>query len=130
MSAFSGKSSTKATLVDKLEIESLRRENPLLLELEYALARLASSKLTKLQKRILLELYQNGNGDHTLSSLVRKFSAELGVPESTLKWSLRGLRDIGLIASGNIEVKGIPVSLTYAGMVVAKYMTEEGLESA
>lgn len=125
MSAFSRKSSAENVLVNKLEIEDLRRENPLLLELEHTLVKLALLKLTKLQKRLLLELYRNGNGDHTLSSLVRKLSVELGIPESTLKWSLRGLRDIGLIASGNIEVKGIPVSLTYAGMIVAKHIVEE-----
>jgi len=99
-------------------------DNPLLLELEHVLTRLALSKLTELQKRIMVELYRNGDGYETFSSLVRKLSVKLSAPESTLKWSLRGLRDVGLITSGKADLKGIPVSLTYAGAVVAKHLAE------
>lgn len=73
-----------------------------------------------------MKLYCEGNGKHTLSSLVRKLAEELEVPESTLKWSIRGLRDLGLVESGSVEVKGVPVSLTYAGLVVAKNIVEGG----
>lgn len=124
MSVFSRKSATKEPLRSTTRTGDLKHENPLLLELEYALTRLALSKLTKLQRAILLKLYYEGNGKHTFSSLVRKLADELGTPESTLKWSIRGLRDLGLVESGSVEVKGIPVSLTYAGLVVAKNIVE------
>jgi len=120
VSAFSRKSATEAPPQGLARIGDLKHENPLLLELEHALTRLALSKLTKLQKAILLKLYREGNGKHTFSSLVRRLADELGASESTLKWSVRGLRDLGLIESGSMEVKGVPVSLTYAGLVVAK----------
>ena len=123
MSAFSRKSSTEEPR-PSTTISDLKHENPLLLELEQALTRLALSKLTKLQRAILLRLYCEGNGKHTLSSLVRKLADELGAPESTLKWSIRGLRDLGLVESGSVEVRGVPVSLTYAGLVVAKNIME------
>jgi len=119
VSTFSRKSSAEE-LRPSTTISDLKHENPLLLELEQALTRLALSKLTELQRAILLRLYCEGNGKHTLSSLVRKLAYELGAPESTLKWSIRGLRDLGLVESGSVEVKGVPVSLTYAGLVVAK----------
>ena len=127
MSAFSRKSSAEE-LLRSTTISDLGRENPLLLELKHALIKLAASKLTKLQRAILLRLYREGNGKHTFSSLVRKLADELGVPESTLKWSIRGLRDLGLVESGSVKVRGVPVSLTYAGLVVAKNIVEvEGL---
>jgi len=120
VSAFSRKSATEAPPQGLTRTGDLKHENPLLLELEHALTRLALSKLTKLQKAILLKLYREGNGKHTFSSLVRRLADELGASESTLKWSVRGLRDLGLIGSGSMKVKGVPVSLTYAGLVVAK----------
>ncbi|MEM4576178.1 MAG: hypothetical protein QW701_01805 [Candidatus Nezhaarchaeales archaeon] len=124
MSTFSRKRSSEETLISSPKPEEWKPENPLLLELEFALTRLALMKLTKLQKILLLRLYSEDCNDYTLSSLVRKLSTELEVPESTLKWSLRGLRDMGLITSGGKDAKGIPVSLTYAGLIVAKNIAE------
>jgi len=126
VSVFSKRSTTEKPLLSALNVKDLKCENPILLELEHALTRLALSKLTKLQKTILLRLYCEGSGEYTFSSLVRKLSAELGISESTLKWSFRGLRDLGLIESGSMDVKGVPVSLTYAGLVVAKNIMEGG----
>jgi len=127
VSAFSRESSAEE-LRRGTTLSNLRHENPLLLELEQALTRLALSKLTKLQRAILVRLYYEGNGEHTFSRLVRKLANELGAPESTLKWSIRSLRDLGLVESGSLEVKGVPVSLTYAGLLVAKNIAEaEGL---
>jgi DNA-binding MarR family transcriptional regulator len=126
VSAFSRKSAAEEPPRRSIRTCDLKHENLLLLELERALTRLALSKLTELQRTILLKLYCEGNGKHTLSSLVRKLAEELEVPESTLKWSIRGLRDLGLVESGSVEVKGVPVSLTYAGLVVAKNIVEGG----
>lgn len=124
MSAFSRESAAEELRRKPTKISDVEHENPLLLELERTLTKLALSKLTKLQRAILLRLYCEGNGKHTFSSLVRKLADELGVPESTLKWSIRGLRDLGLVESGSAEVKGVPVSLTYAGLVIAKSIAE------
>ncbi|MDI9619372.1 MAG: hypothetical protein QFX33_00905 [Candidatus Nezhaarchaeota archaeon] len=129
MSAFSKERRNRKTLlVDKPNRKDLNWENPVLRELEFALTKLASLGLTALQKRILLELYLNGNGDRTLSSLVRELSAKLNVPESTMKWSVRKLREAGLLLSGDVSRKGLPVLLTYAGLIVSRRLSKEMAE--
>ena len=77
-------------------------------------------KLTKRQKKILVELYLNCNGDVTLTSLARELSEKLRLPESTVKWNLRLLRDAGLIQAGSFREKNVPVRLSRAGLVLAE----------
>jgi len=85
-----------------------------------AFLRLALMKLTKRQKKILVELYLNCNGDVTLTSLARELSEKLRLPESTVKWNLRLLRDAGLIQAGSFREKNVPVRLSRAGLVLAE----------
>jgi len=55
--------------------------------------------------------------------LIERLSRELGVPRSTVRWNLRGLRETGLIRAGDKENKGIPVELTYMGRVMSEYIS-------
>ncbi len=82
----------------------------------------ALAKLNKRQKKILIEIYNNQNNGDTLTSLARKISKKLNLPESTVKWNLRLLRDVGLIEAGSINEKNIPVKLSMAGLLLAEVL--------
>ncbi|RLE49309.1 MAG: hypothetical protein DRJ31_05345 [Candidatus Methanomethylicota archaeon] len=56
----------------------------------------------------------------TYSWHVKYLCRELKLPESTVKWNLNVLRKVGLIKSGSINCKGLPLQLTEAGRLVAK----------
>lgn len=47
--------------------------------------------------------------------VVNNISKKLKMPESTVRWNVNKLRDAKLIVSGNIEKKGVPVTLTSQG---------------
>ena len=72
-------------------------------------------KLTRRQKQILVQVYLRYDGNATLTSLARELSAYLNIPESTVKWNLRLLRDAGLIRAGSYKEKNVPVRLSKAG---------------
>jgi len=61
----------------------------------------------------------------TLSRQAREIAKKLNIPESTVKWNLRVLRDLGLIECGSMNNKGIPIRLTYAGLIIANSIKEE-----
>lgn len=83
--------------------------------------RLAGKNLTSVQSKILEYIYRREAGDeHTYSWYVKSIAAEMGVPESTTKWCLNNLRGMLLIEAGSSMEKGIPLRLTYPGLVVAK----------
>ncbi|GEM_PF-1015604 len=89
--------------------------------LEQALVKFAMSELTDLQKTLLKKVREN-EGKKTLTALTRELSKRYGIPESTVKWNLRKLRDMGLIIAGNAESKGTPVSLTEIGRLVVRHL--------
>jgi hypothetical protein len=83
--------------------------------------RLAGKKLTSAQSKILGYVYKSDAGvEHTYSWYVKSIATEMGVPESTAKWCLNNLREMLLIEAGSSLKKGIPLRLTYPGLVVAK----------
>lgn len=89
--------------------------------LEESLVRLAEKNLTSIQSSILDYIYRREvGGTHTYSWYVRAIAMEMGVPESTTKWCLNNLRGMLLIEAGSSLEKGIPLRLTYPGLVVAK----------
>ena len=55
-----------------------------------------------------------------MSSIVATLVERLGMPPSTAKWSLRSLRELGLIRCGNSEEKGVPTRLTPVGRLIAR----------
>jgi len=97
--------------------------------LEESLVRLASKNLTSIQSSILDYIYRREIGEaHTYSWYVRSIAKEMGVPESTTKWCLNNLRGMLLIEAGSSLEKGIPLRLTYPGLVVAKGLSRAQLD--
>ncbi len=88
--------------------------------LEKSLQKICDRTLTDVQKRILLHICRNGHSNKTCSRYVREISREMGIPESTVKWSMNSLRDALLIEGGSAAVKGVPVRVTYPGLLVAE----------
>jgi len=88
--------------------------------LESALTAVASNGLTKKQRTLLRWLVEDYRGEEVYTALIERMSEELGIPSSTVRWNLRGLRETGLIMAGDRENKGIPVRLTARGMFMAE----------
>jgi predicted transcriptional regulator len=88
--------------------------------LEESLKRVCAKALTDLQKRILLYIVENEHIGMTCSRHVREISKTMDLPESTVKWSIRSLRDAYLIEGGSRSQKGIPAKVTYSGLLVAE----------
>ncbi|MBN2335142.1 hypothetical protein JXL21_06240 [Candidatus Bathyarchaeota archaeon] len=103
---------------DALE-ESLRRHNRQLGHLEQALIKAASTKLTEKQRTILQWLVHSYADAAVYTVLINRLSDELGIPESTVRWNLKGLREADLINAGTKDNKGVPVSLTVMGRIMA-----------
>jgi DNA-binding MarR family transcriptional regulator len=106
--------------VDALE-QSIHVHSRQLNQLEQALMTAASTKLTEKQRTILNWLTVNHIEDTVYTNLIKQLSGELSIPESTVRWNLRGLREADLINAGTKENKGIPVSLTTMGRIMACY---------
>ena len=81
----------------------------------------ASTKLTEKQRTILNWLTTQYEDDEVYTNLIKQLSTELEIPESTVRWNLRGLREADLINAGTKDNKGVPVSLTMMGKIMASY---------
>ena len=103
--------------VDSLE-ESLREHYRELSAVEGALEVASERRLTEKQ-RAMLRVVSTVQDDTIYTSLIDKVSEEMSIPRSTVRWSLKGLRDSGLIYAGDRDNKGVPVRLTEAGRVMA-----------
>lgn len=91
-------------------------------EILSAFIKLAESRLSRKQKRLLLladEFLRYEN--MSLNSLVEKISKELKMPFSTVKWNINILRKTGLIDGGRKENKGLPARLTLGGKILVEY---------
>ena len=106
--------------VDALE-QSIHAHSRQLNQLEQVLMTAASTSLTKKQRTILHWLTMNHVEDTVYTNLIKQLSGELSIPESTVRWNLRGLREADLINAGTKENKGVPVSLTTMGRIMASY---------
>ncbi len=103
--------------VDSLE-ESLREHYSEMSAMEGALEAASERRLTEKQKA-MLRVVSTIQGETIYTSLIDRVSEEMGIPRSTVRWSLKGLRDSGLISAGDRDNKGVPVRLTEAGRVMA-----------
>ena len=111
--------------VDSLE-ESLRTHFRELNTFEEALASASSRRLTRKQ-RLMLRWLSEGYGEATIyTSLIDQLSEDLGLPKSTVRWNLQGLREANLIRAGDRENKGVPVELTDAGRIMASVVVAGG----
>lgn len=97
--------------------ESLRGHYRELYALEVALEAASLRRLTDKQ-RAMLQVVAEVRGDTLYTNLIDRVSEEMGIPRSTVRWSLKGLRDAGLISAGDKDNKGVPVRLTEAGRVM------------
>ncbi|MBC8463150.1 hypothetical protein H8D76_02210, partial [Candidatus Bathyarchaeota archaeon] len=91
--------------VDALE-QSVYAHSRQLNQLEQALMTAASTRLTGKQRTILNWLTMNHIEDIVYTNLIKQLSGELSIPESTVRWNLRGLREADLINAGTKENKG------------------------
>ncbi|MBD3205311.1 hypothetical protein GF319_03070 [Candidatus Bathyarchaeota archaeon] len=89
--------------------------------MEEALITSATTKLTQKQRIILKWLILQYDGSEVYTNLINKISKDLDIPESTVRWNMRGLREADLIEAGTKDNKGIPVSLTTMGRIMANY---------
>lgn len=88
-------------------------------ELLGIITRLSRKRLTQNQKRVLKRVAML-DGEATMSALIREFSEELGLGESTVRVILQTLRDVCLIRCGDERHKGVWVGLTPIGEVVVE----------
>jgi DNA-binding MarR family transcriptional regulator len=105
--------------IDALE-ESVRHHISQLDNLEQALMTAASTRLTGKQRTILGWLVTHSEKP-VYTVLIQQLSDELAIPESTVRWNLKGLREAELIRAGTKDNKGVPVSLTAMGRIMAGY---------
>ena len=90
-------------------------------KMEKALMTTATIRLTEKQRIILKWLIIEYDGTEVYTNLINKISKDLGIPESTVRWNMKGLREAYLIEAGTKDNKGIPVSLTTIGRIMANY---------
>jgi hypothetical protein len=85
--------------------------------------------MTQIQQRVLIYIQtkEDNTIERTYSWYVRAISSELGVPESTAKWSLNNLRAALLIESGTLQERGIPLRLTYPGLIIAEKISKNNI---
>ena len=102
--------------VDSME-ESLKEHCRELYAIKGALEVVSVRRLTEKQK-MMLQIVSEVQGETLYTTLIEKVSDELEIPKSTVRWNLKGLRDVGLIEAGNRENKGIPVRLTETGRIM------------
>lgn len=80
--------------------------------------------LTKHQILILNELKDRGNYI-TVTNLIQKFSNKYNIPDSTLRWNVKQLKELELIECGDSESKGVPVKLTDSGLVIQNILNRD-----
>ncbi len=121
-----GKKTTSSyrRIMENLETmrESLLQHYKEYYTMERALMEASSDRLTEKQRAILRWLGEKYDAEMVYTVLIERLSFELGVPKSTVRWNLRGLREAGLIMAGDRENKGISVGLSEMGRVLADYL--------
>jgi DNA-binding transcriptional ArsR family regulator len=88
---------------------------------------LASTRLTKKQMMMLRWIAENYREEMVYTNLIERISKVTGLPRSTVRWNMRGLRDAGIISAGDKDTKGVPVRLTGRGSIMLEYaVTDSG----
>lgn len=90
--------------------------------MEQALLEATTNRFTEKQRRFLRWLSEEYSERTVYTGLIERLSDDLGIPKSTVRWNLRGLREAGLIRAGDRENKGIPVGLTEMGRLLAEHI--------
>ena len=92
------------------------------------LKRLAGNRLTQKQKLVMRRIAEL-DSELTMSALIRQIAQEESMGESTARVVIQALRDIGLIACGTENNKGVPVRLTPIGEVLVQGSNGKSLET-
>lgn len=71
-----------------------------------------------------MEAYFSSDDSITLTTLARKIALKTKISESTVKWNLRLLRDVGLLSGGSISRKNVPFKISEAGRVLVEHILE------
>ena len=110
--------------MESLEVirESLVLHSKEIYVMEQALMAAASSRLTRKQQALLRWIASGECEPSVYTVLIDRYSEDRGIPRSTVRWNLRGLRGAGLIVAGDMENKGVPVILTEMGQTLANYL--------
>lgn len=87
--------------------------------MEKVLLSATSNIFTEKQRLLLRWLAEEYEEKAVYTALIDRLSEDLRIPKSTVRWNLRGLRESGLIRAGDRENKGVPVSLTDMGRIMA-----------
>ena len=101
--------------------EKVRLHRNRLHQLDKALQAAAQTRLTPKQQTILEWLTTKYREKEVYTNLIKQLSKELGIPESTVRWNLNRLREAQLIHAGTKDHKGVPVTLTQTGRILANY---------
>ena len=111
-------------VMESLEMirESLVLHSKEICSMEQALMAAASSRLTEKQQELLRWMARRDDDPTVYTVLIDRYSKEQGIPRSTVRWNLRGLREAGLIIAGDRLNKGVPVALTEIGQTLADYL--------
>lgn len=102
--------------------ESLILHSKEIYGMEQALMAAATSRLTRKQQALLKWIAKMDDEFYVYTALIDRYSVEQGIPKSTVRWNLRGLREARLIVAGDRENKGVPVALTEMGQTLADYL--------
>ena len=111
-------------VMESLEMirESLVLHSKEIYSMEQALMAAASSRLTEKQQELLRWMARRDGELSVYTVLIDRYSEDQGIPRSTVRWNLRGLREAGLIIAGDRQNKGVPVALTEIGQTLADYL--------
>ncbi len=90
--------------------------------MEQALMAAATSRLTGKQHALLKWIAEMDDEFYVYTALIDRYSVEWGIPKSTVRWNLRGLREARLIVAGDKENKGVLVALTEMGQTLADFL--------
>ncbi|MHA2064196.1 MAG: hypothetical protein ACXABY_07430 [Candidatus Thorarchaeota archaeon] len=90
---------------------------------------LADMRLSETQKFVLRVSEQLlRHNDLTVTALADLVSRRTTVAYSTVKWNLRSLMDMGLLAGGDMESRGQLAKLTATAVMLANFLEEQNKE--
>jgi hypothetical protein len=70
--------------------------------------------------RTYLPLINNGGDGRIYTHLKDYIAGETGDSESTVRWNMNRMKELGLITTGTIKTKGTPTRVTKRGHIVLK----------
>jgi DNA-binding transcriptional ArsR family regulator len=124
MTGLTAKSSTEELVLSSWGSAPLLEQ--LVLQLADAFARLARTRLTTKQRKLLLATRTalGHRPTHSLSALADHLSRNLQMPLSTVKFNLAVLRRAGLLQSRCLPKRGNTVTLSAAAQLLARLLQE------